>query len=110
MPFKRNPHFLFCRLTAAKIPNKKTAIERHVNSRKFKTRLQKRKLYFMLVLADQEEEGPEELVEEEEDDIEEIVEDEEGEKEDEDEEEEEEEEKVPVKVPVKAKNGGKKKK
>jgi hypothetical protein len=35
---KDNEQFLFCRLTGAKVPKKKTAIEKHVNGKKFKAR------------------------------------------------------------------------
>lgn len=37
---KDNPHFLFCRLTGVKLPKKKTAIDNHVHSKRFKNRLQ----------------------------------------------------------------------
>ena len=32
---KDSPNFLYCQLTGAKIPKKKTAIEKHVNGKKF---------------------------------------------------------------------------
>ena len=47
MSFKGNDHFLFCRLTGVKLPKKKTAIERHVKSKKFQFRLQKRNYFFI---------------------------------------------------------------
>jgi hypothetical protein len=37
---KDNPHFLFCRLTGVKLPKKKTAIERHLQSKRFRNRLE----------------------------------------------------------------------
>lgn len=37
---KDSKNFLFCRLTGVKLPNKKTAVERHISCRKFKLRLE----------------------------------------------------------------------
>ena len=37
---KDHPKFLFCQLTGAKIPMKKTAIEKHVNGKKFLRKLE----------------------------------------------------------------------
>jgi hypothetical protein len=36
---KDNNNFLFCRLTGLRIPKKRTAIERHISSKKFQYRL-----------------------------------------------------------------------
>lgn len=44
---KNNPHFLFCQLTGAKVPKKKTAIEKHVNGKKFQKRFAECNFVFM---------------------------------------------------------------
>lgn len=36
VPHKISQHFLFCKLTESKLPKKKTAILKHVNSKRFK--------------------------------------------------------------------------
>lgn len=41
---KDGENFLFCRLTGAKVPKKKTAIEKHVNGKKFKARFEEYKV------------------------------------------------------------------
>jgi len=42
---KEGENFLFCRLTGAKIPKKKSAIEKHVNGRRFKVRFEECKIF-----------------------------------------------------------------
>ena len=47
---KDNKNFLFCRLTGAKIPQKKTAINKHIESKKFQRRF--KECNFLLLSKD----------------------------------------------------------
>ena len=50
IPHKNSEHFMFCQLTGAKLPKKKSVLIRHIEGKKFQRRYQECKILLILDL------------------------------------------------------------